>query len=393
MYPLTNQALRENRPWHLSMQNKGRLTHTKEQYLWSQHTTEKSATLLLNWNWGTTVTRERLLELMLHGPRDVTYRRHGGQCRRGGNIPFTTVKPSLKTLATPPSSQEARHLVHSPCPTQKVRHVEHGPDCTTTHNPNDLGQVVGLDSVPGILSAPGRRCTHSQRALRPTVPSLRRGQDTHWGVPTTRRPTAPGSWRALTASEEPRKARGGQRHEPSPCEPDSPASTESCSEIVPRKARRSTCTICCCTTLVVSAVRRSSSSLKSSSMTLTRSSTTDKVSDSSSPSSLALVSKLWTPVSNLWGRRWRRSRRCSPWRSGAGYFPRSPGCRGRCRGRSAWGRRKGKGRGSAGGSKRRGRRESRTTTHVWHEDEMTDSRTTWANVVWHVIKTRNTKDN
>ena len=34
------------------------------------------------------------------------------------------------------------------------------------------------------------------------------------------------------------------------------------------------------------------------------------------------------------------------------------------------------GEGSAGGSKRRGRRESRTTTHGWHVDEMTDSRTT-----------------
>ena len=89
-----------------------------------------------------------------------------------------------------------------------------------------------------------------------------------------------------------------------------------------------------------------------------------------------------TRSSFLWGRRWRRRRRCSPWRSGAGYFSRSPGCRGRCAGQSAQGRRKGRGRRSTGGSRKGGRRESRTTTHVRHGVKMTDSRTTWANVVW-----------
>ena len=60
----------------------------------------------------------------------------------------------------------------------------------------------------------------------------------------------------------------------------------------------------------------------------------------------------------------RRRRRGSPWRSGAGYFPRSPGCRGRCAGQGAWGQRRGKRRWSTGVSRKGGRRESRRTTHV-----------------------------
>ena len=86
-----------------------------------------------------------------------------------------------------------------------------------------------------------------------------------------------------------------------------------------------------------------------------------------------------------WGRWGRRRRCCSPWRSGAGYFPRSPSCRGRCAGQGASGQRRGRRRGRRGRSRKGGWRESRRATHVQHGVKMTDTRTTWANVVWHMI--------
>ena len=89
-------------------------------------------------------------------------------------------------------------------------------------------------------------------------------------------------------------------------------------------------------------------------------------------------------IQKLWGSRWRRRRRGFPWRSGAGYFPRSPGCR-----RSVWGasgkrsgRRQAKDRSKV---EKGGRWRSRRTTHVQHGVQMTDTWTTWANVVWHII--------
>ena len=93
----------------------------------------------------------------------------------------------------------------------------------------------------------------------------------------------------------------------------------------------------------------------------------------------------------LWGSGWRSRRRGSPWRSGAGYFPRSPGCRGLCAGQGAWGQRRGRRRRTTGWSRKRGRRESKTTTHVRHADDVRwKIQWTWANVVWHIIKTGKT---
>ena len=73
---------------------------------------------------------------------------------------------------------------------------------------------------------------------------------------------------------------------------------------------------------------------------------------------------------NLWGRRWRCRRQGSPWRSGAGYFPRSPGCRGRCAGQGASGQRSGRGRGRTGWSGKGGRRGQRET-HIMDDMQMT----------------------
>ena len=62
---------------------------------------------------------------------------------------------------------------------------------------------------------------------------------------------------------------------------------------------------------------------------------------------------------HLWGSGWRRRRRGSPWRSGAGYFPRSPGCRGRSAGQGASGQRRGRRRRRTGGSRKGDRRDQR----------------------------------
>ena len=88
----------------------------------------------------------------------------------------------------------------------------------------------------------------------------------------------------------------------------------------------------------------------------------------------------------VWGRRWRRRRRGSPWRSGAGYFPRSPGCRGRCAGQGASGQRSGRRRGRTGRS-RKGGRWGQREPHImddmawrWRTLERLEPRGSWHNI-------------
>ena len=107
----------------------------------------------------------------------------------------------------------------------------------------------------------------------------------------------------------------------------------------------------------------------------------DKTCMSFDTSSLKNVLLTW---GKLWGSGWRRRRRGSPWRSGAGYFSRSSGCWGRCAGQGTSGQRRGRRRGRTGWSRKGGRRAQRER-HMCNMARRWQTQWTWANVVWLII--------